>query len=66
MQKMRVLSINNYKKMRISIESIYKKMRITIVFKQLFIFIFWFLGEMKLCQYNKERPPTVVSRKDRK
>lgn len=65
MQKMRVLSINTYKKMRISIGSIYKKMRITIVFKQLFIF-FGFLGKMKLCQYNKERPPTVVSRKDRK
>ena len=27
--------------MRISIGSFYKKMRITIVFKQLFIFIFW-------------------------
>ena len=65
MQKMRVLSINNYKKMRISIGSIYKKMRITIVFKQLFIFIFLVFRRNET-QYNKERPPTVVSRKDRK
>ena len=38
MQKMRVLSINTYKKMRVSLAYIYKKMRITIVFEQLFIF----------------------------
>ena len=39
MQKIRVLSINTYKKMRVSIGSFYKKMRITLVFEQLFIFI---------------------------
>lgn len=66
MQKMSVLTIHTYKKMRVSLAYIYKKMRITIVFKQLFIFIFGFLGKIKLCQYNKERPSTVVSRKDRK
>lgn len=35
-----VLPINTYKKMRVSLGAIYKKMRITIVFEQLFIFIF--------------------------
>ena len=40
MQKMRVLPINTYKKMRVCLGAIYKKMRITIVFEQLFIFIF--------------------------
>lgn len=49
--------------MRVSLGSIYKKMRITIVFEHLFIFIFLVLGEMKLCQYNKERPLAITSRK---
>lgn len=38
---MSVLTIHTYKKMMVSLAYIYKKMRITIVFKQLFIFIFW-------------------------
>ena len=51
--------------MRVSLAYIYKKMRITIVFEQLFIFIFWVFRELKLCQYNKERPSAIVPRKDR-
>ncbi len=58
MQKMSVLTIHTYKKMRVSLAYIYKKMRVslayiykkrrmTIVFKQLFIFIFWVFRKNK-------------------
>lgn len=35
------MNLQYLQKMRVSFGSIYKKMRITIVFEQLFIFIFW-------------------------